>query len=170
MKKIKKVILFTHDKYQKNKDISKLSRFLKKNKIDTEILLQTTKDIRILSNGETLQPLSKIKKTSLKSYGLIIVFGGDGLFLSASKIAYFLNIPILGINFGKIGFLVDVDRKDILKKVYEIIMGDYIVDKRMLIDASVQDINDKKISCINLIKRMNNISIIVLKFSPFFFS
>ncbi len=150
MKKIKKVILFTHDKYQKNKDISKLSRFLKKNKIDTEILLQTTKDIRILSNGETLQPLSKIKKTSLKSYGLIIVFGGDGLFLSASKIAYFLNIPILGINFGKIGFLVDVDRKDILKKVYEIIMGDYIVDKRMLIDASVQDINDKKISSTSL--------------------
>ena len=41
MKKIKKVILFTHDKYQKNKDIIKLSAFLKRKKIDTEILLQS---------------------------------------------------------------------------------------------------------------------------------
>ena len=150
MKKIKKVILFTHDKYQKNKDIIKLSAFLKRKKIDTEILLQSSKNVKLISTGENLQPSSKINTTSLKSYGLIIVFGGDGLFLSASKFAYFLNIPILGINFGKIGFLVDVDKKDILKKVYEIIMGDYIIDKRMLIDANVQDANDNKITSTSL--------------------
>ena len=145
MKKIKKVLLFTHDKYQKNVDIQKLIRFLKRKKISHELLLQTLNEIKLHSTGENIKLSSIKKKVSLSSYGLIIVFGGDGLFLSASKVANVLNLPILGINFGKIGFLVDVDKKDILKKVYEIINGDYIIDKRMQIDAKVTDLNDEKI-------------------------
>ena len=143
MKKIKKVILFTHDKYQKNADILKLISFLKKKKIGGELLLQSNSGVKINSSDEIIDPSKITKKSHLSSHGLIIVFGGDGLFLSASKIAYALNIPILGINFGKIGFLVDVDKKDIIKKVYEIIMGEYLIDKRMLINGKVIDINDK---------------------------
>ena len=82
---------------------------------------------------------------SINKYGMIIVFGGDGLFLSASKIAYYQNIPILGINFGKIGFLVDVDKKDIIQKVFEIINGEYVIDKRILIDGKITDADDKTI-------------------------
>ena len=150
MKKIKKVLLFTHDKYQKNTDIQKLVKFLKRKKIGYELLLQTLGDIKLHSTGENIKLSSIKKKISLNGYGLIIVFGGDGLFLSASKVANVLNLPILGINFGKIGFLVDVDKKDILKKVYEIINGDYITDKRIQIDAKVIDVNDKIISSISL--------------------
>ena len=144
MKSIKKVLLFTHEKYHKNKDINKLLRFLKSKRIATELLIQTSKNIQIQSTAENID-IGKIKKqSSLSNYGMIIVFGGDGLFLSASKIAYLLNIPILGINFGKIGFLVDVDKKDIIKKVYEILKGSYITDKRIMIDGKVTD-NDQKI-------------------------
>ena len=144
MKKIKKVLLFTHDKYQKNVDIQKLIHFLKRKKMNL-FLLQTLSEIKLHSTGENIKLSSMKKKASLNTYGLIIVFGGDGLFLSASKVANVLNLPILGINFGKIGFLVDVDKKDILKKVYEIINGDYIIDKRMQIDAKVTDVNDEKV-------------------------
>ena len=150
MKKIKKVLLFTHEKYQNNADIQKLLQFLKKKKIGYELLLQTVSEIKLNSTGEDLKLSSMRKKISPSSYGLIIVFGGDGLFLSASKVANILHLPILGINFGKIGFLVDVDKKDILKKVYEIINGDYITDKRMQIDSKVIDVNDNKTSSISL--------------------
>ena len=150
MKSIKKVLLFTHEKYQKNKDINKLTRSLKSKKIHIELLIQTSKNIQIQSSAEKLD-IKEIKKhLSLSNYGMIIVFGGDGLFLSASKIAYLLDIPILGINFGKIGFLVDVDKKDIIKKVHEILKGSYITDKRIMIDGKVTDSNLKTISSTSL--------------------
>ncbi len=137
MKKIKKILLFTHEKYLKNKEIQKITSFLKRNKVAVELVFQSDLGIEIISSGDLIKNTTNIKKSSLKSYELIIVFGGDGLFLSASKIAYTLEIPILGVNFGKIGFLVDVDRKDILKKVSEIITGNFLIDKRILLDAKV---------------------------------
>ena len=150
MKKIKKILLFTHEKYQNNADIQKLIQFLKRKKIGYELLLQTPSEIKLNSTGEDIKLSSIRKRISSSSYGLIIVFGGDGLFLSASKVANILNLPILGINFGTIGFLVDVDKKDILKKVHEIINGDYITDKRMQIDSKVIDVNDNKTLSISL--------------------
>ena len=150
MKSIKKVLLFTHEKYQKNKDIIKLTQFLKRKKIETELLIQTSKNVQIKSSGESIDTTKMKKNSSIDKYGMIIVFGGDGLFLSASKIACFLNIPILGINFGKIGFLVDVDKKDVIKKVFEIINGDYVTDNRMLIDGKIIDINEEATSSTSL--------------------
>tara|TARA_B100001564_G_scaffold311482_1_gene283799 strand:- start:756 stop:1646 length:891 start_codon:yes stop_codon:yes gene_type:complete len=150
MKNIKKVLLFTHEKYQKNKDIIRLNQFLKRKKVESELLIQTSKNIQIKSSGEIINSAKMKKNSSINKYGMIIVFGGDGLFLSASKIACFLNIPILGVNFGKIGFLVDVDKKDIIKKVFEIINGNYLTDKRMLIDGKITDSNGKITSSTSL--------------------
>ena len=115
MKSIKKVLLFTHEKYQKNKDILRLNKFLKSKRIESELLIQTSKNIQVQSSGEIINNGKMSKKSSIQKHGMIIVFGGDGLFYQF-KIAYHLDIPILGINFGKIGFLVDVDKKDIIKK------------------------------------------------------
>ena len=150
MKSIKKVLLFTHEKYQKNKDILRLNKFLKSKRIESELLIQTSKNIQVQSSGEIVKNGKMSKQSSMQKHGMIIVFGGDGLFLSASKIAYNLDIPILGINFGKIGFLVDVDKKDIIKKVFEIVKGGYVIDKRIMIDGKIIDINDKIIKSTSL--------------------
>ncbi len=150
MKSIKKVLLFTHEKYQKNKDILRLNKFLKSKKIESELLIQTSKNIQVQSSGEIINNGKMSKTSSIKKHGIIIVFGGDGLFLSASKIAYRLDIPILGINFGKIGFLVDVDKKDIIKKVFEIVKGGYVIDKRIMIDGKIIDVNEKIIKSTSL--------------------
>jgi len=150
MKSIKKVLLFTHEKYQKNKDILRLNKFLKSKRIESELLIQTSKNIQVQSSGEIINNGKMSKKSSIQKHGIIIVFGGDGLFLSASKIAYHLDIPILGINFGKIGFLVDVDKKDIIKKVFEIVKGGYVIDKRIMIDGKIIDVNEKIIKSTSL--------------------
>ena len=150
MKSIKKVLLFTHEKYQKNKDILRLNKFLKSKRIESELLIQTSKNIQVQSSGEIINNGKMSKKSSIQKHGMIIVFGGDGLFLSASKIAYHLDIPILGINFGKIGFLVDVDKKDIIKKVFEIVKGSYVIDKRIMINGKIIDVNEKVIQSTSL--------------------
>tara|TARA_Y100000992_G_scaffold108166_1_gene70453 strand:- start:1096 stop:1983 length:888 start_codon:yes stop_codon:yes gene_type:complete len=149
MKKINKVILFTHEKYQKNKDILKLRQCLKRKGIANDVLIQTSSHTRALSNSKTVNT-KKLDKSLLSSSCLIIVFGGDGLFLTASKIAYSYNMPILGVNFGKIGFLADVDKKDIMKKITEVLDGNYIIDKRILISSKITDINNTHYSVTSL--------------------
>ena len=64
MKKIKKVLLFTHEKYQKNVDIQKLIHFLKRKKIGHDLLLQTLNEIKLHSTGENIK-LSSMKKKKL---------------------------------------------------------------------------------------------------------
>jgi len=150
MKKFKNIIIFTHEKYLKNKDVKTLVSFLKKKKISCEFLIQSSNEVKILSNNKIVKPHTSLKKTTLGNQGLVIVFGGDGLFLSASKFAFILDIPILGINFGKIGFLVDVDKKNALKEIAQIILGKYILDNRILIDAKVTNIQNNQITSTSL--------------------
>ncbi len=44
---------------------------------------------------------------SLKDYELAIVLGGDGTILHAARICSFADIPILGVNFGRVGVSMD---------------------------------------------------------------
>ncbi len=64
---------------------------------------------------------------------LIVVIGGDGSILDASAIAIEKNVPLLGINLGKLGYLseVDVDNMDLLNLLFE---NKYTVEDKMLLE------------------------------------
>ena len=149
MKKIKKVIIYSHEKYFTNSSIKKIISHLKKNNIKLTLISQHSEYARIESTNEIINNCNSFTKSNIDS-DLIIVFGGDGLFLTASKIAINLGIPILGINYGKIGFLVDIDKKQALKQVSAIISGDYIIDKRMMLDAKIQNQQNKTSKSLSL--------------------
>jgi NAD+ kinase len=68
---------------------------------------------------------------------LIIVVGGDGSLLSASHFATDQNIPIVGINRGRLGFLTDI-RPDEIKTLDKILQGEYLEEARFLLNAEVQ--------------------------------
>ena len=139
MKKFKDIILFTHQRYLKNKDAASIINFLKKRDKKLTIITHTSSDVINMNTGDSIN-LKNIKSgVQNNKQSIIIVFGGDGLFLSASKIAVQLNIPILGINFGKIGFLVDIDKRDAKNKIKEILDGNYSNDERMLLNTEVKD-------------------------------
>ena len=139
MKKFKDIILFTHQRYLKNKDAASIINFLKKRDKKLTIITHTSSDVINMNTGDSIN-LKNIKSgVQYNKQSIIIVFGGDGLFLSASKIAVQLNIPILGINFGKIGFLVDIDKRDAKNKIKEILDGNYSNDERMLLNTEVKD-------------------------------
>ena len=67
---------------------------------------------------------------------LVLVIGGDGSVIDASRIAIELDIPLLGVNLGNLGYLseVETDELDILKKLAD---GDYIVDDKLLLEVTL---------------------------------
>jgi len=69
---------------------------------------------------------------------LAIVVGGDGTFLSAVRSLANHNIPILGINLGRLGFLVDISPDDMLQHLDQILQGNYVDESRFLLQAKVE--------------------------------
>ncbi|MBN8837026.1 MAG: NAD kinase [Sphingobacteriia bacterium] len=69
----------------------------------------------------------------------IISLGGDGTMLDTVVLAKDSNIPILGINFGRLGFLASISPEELIVAVDALINGTYVIDKRSLIhvDANV---------------------------------
>ncbi len=66
---------------------------------------------------------------------LFIAIGGDGTLLSAASFAWQGNIPLLGINRGRLGFLTDVRPSEMEASVSAVLGGDYSVSQRALLKA-----------------------------------
>ncbi|MDR2466133.1 MAG: NAD(+)/NADH kinase [Prevotellaceae bacterium] len=65
----------------------------------------------------------------------LLSIGGDGTFLEASRFAVELDIPILGINFGRLGFLAQVAAEEMEPALEQLFRKDYTVEKRTLISV-----------------------------------
>lgn len=70
---------------------------------------------------------------------LVIVVGGDGSLLGAARALAKYNTPVLGINRGRLGFLTDISPDDtMLEAVQSVLDGEYLVERRFLLDAEVK--------------------------------
>jgi NAD+ kinase len=68
---------------------------------------------------------------------LIIAIGGDGTFLSAARASVKYNTPLIGINLGRLGFLVDISPEHIRLKLSHILAGNYLEEKRYLLHTKI---------------------------------
>ena len=68
---------------------------------------------------------------------LVLVLGGDGTFLRAAELARDADIPVLGINLGRIGFLAEAEAESIDAILGHIVARDYRVEHRMTLDVVV---------------------------------
>ena len=75
-----------------------------------------------------------------KDAELIIVVGGDGSIIDASSLAVRWNLPIVGVNLGKIGYLSEIDpySLDVLKRLKD---GDFYIEEKLLL--SIEGIEDR---------------------------
>ena len=64
-----------------------------------------------------------------------IVLGGDGTILRVAQKAAAMNIPLLGINLGTLGFLTDVDKNDGLQSISKVLSGHFFAEKRLMLEA-----------------------------------
>ncbi len=66
-----------------------------------------------------------------------VVLGGDGTLLRACKKLYALDIPMLGINFGHLGYLTECNPDTALGAIDKIIKGEYTLEKRLMLNGEV---------------------------------
>ena len=69
----------------------------------------------------------------------LCVLGGDGTLLSALDVALPLNLPILGINMGRVGFLSELQPDQMEQGVLRALSGEGMLDRRMLLEACTGD-------------------------------
>jgi len=70
---------------------------------------------------------------------LVIAFGGDGTFLRAARLARELDLPIIGVNIGRLGFLTEIDPEDLEAALPRLAAGDHRTDERSTLDARILD-------------------------------
>lgn len=73
----------------------------------------------------------------VKDCDLIIIFGGDGTFLGIARKACHLDIPFLGINLGRLGFLTDIRETELEESLIHILKGEYKTEDRELIRVKI---------------------------------
>ncbi|MFL0798540.1 MAG: NAD(+) kinase [Cellvibrionaceae bacterium] len=116
--------------------IKRLIRFLEKGNY-TVILEEHTAGV---VSGHQCQVSSRTVMG--ETCDLVVVIGGDGSTLSAARIMAKYKVPLLGINRGRLGFLNDITPEEIETKVEEVLSGNYITERRFLLDMHLMRDND----------------------------
>ena len=65
----------------------------------------------------------------------LIALGGDGTFLAAARLAHAKNIPVLGVNLGRVGFLADVSLENLGSILEDLLRREYTLRHRMVLDV-----------------------------------
>jgi len=68
-----------------------------------------------------------------KAFDLWIALGGDGTLLRSGQLCGPVGIPVLGINMGRLGFLMDLQREDWRTQIRPLLAGDYWLEPRMML-------------------------------------
>lgn len=68
---------------------------------------------------------------------LVIAIGGDGTMLRCGKSAFLNNVPILGINLGRLGFLTDISPRQLKSALGAILAGEFTEDQRTVLSCEI---------------------------------
>lgn len=117
---------------QMQNDLADLARHLAAKNIEVWIEENTAKHAE----------LTGFKTAWLESIGskvdLVIVMGGDGTMLGVARALKKHDVPLVGINRGRFGFLTDLRAEDMLVAIDRILAGGYRTETRMLLSAKVK--------------------------------
>lgn len=117
-----------------------------------------------LKNIATFSSYNDLKN----SFDFIITMGGDGTILRAVTIVRDSNIPIIGINTGRLGFLATVQKEEIESAINALINKDFLIKERTLLSVSTSS-NQKDLLPLNFalnevsVSRKNTASMIIIE-------
>lgn len=67
----------------------------------------------------------------------MIVLGGDGTVLQAARETKKLNIPIIGVNLGTLGYMTEIEPDNLEEALERLVKGDYMQERRMMLNGKV---------------------------------
>jgi NAD+ kinase len=85
-------------------------------------------------------PSGELKRlvAELQTTDVLVVLGGDGTFLRAARAVAEVDVPLLGVNLGKIGFLSKVEADDMEATLAQVAAGQFAVDERMTLRGVIR--------------------------------
>jgi len=73
----------------------------------------------------------------LPTTDIVVVLGGDGTFLRVARAVAEVDVPVLGVNLGKVGFLSKVEAHELEDVLARITSGEFLIDERMALEAMI---------------------------------
>jgi NAD+ kinase len=122
--------------------VNRILRWAEKNKIDYYLTLELS---RIVGHKEKALMLEKLPNYAQS----MISLGGDGTMLASARAVGKKGNPILGINLGGIGFLTEITSNKIEKTLDRIKRKDYVIEKRMCLQAEIEGSKEKNLYALN---------------------
>lgn len=117
--------------------VSKLFQCLKNKSADIYVFSNFQNEVVGLTNDEAIIPFSSYAELD-QSFDAFISIGGDGTILESVTLVRDLNIPILGINTGRLGFLSNTKPEEIEYAIECISNKDYQLDHRTLLEVNTE--------------------------------
>lgn len=97
-----------------------------------------TRDIKLIGKPRTETPDCSIEEVGDEEFqekaDLIVVLGGDGTMISTARLLGEREIPVLGINYGSLGYLTDFRIEEMFPALENILAGHYAIDRRVMLD------------------------------------
>lgn len=79
----------------------------------------------------------------------LLSFGGDGTMLYSANVAVKADVPLIGVNFGKLGFLADVSYSELEQILSDIRKNNYHLEKRILLEGKISSGGKKRFLALN---------------------
>jgi NAD+ kinase len=82
---------------------------------------------------------------STLSADLALVLGGDGAILRAARQMGYHQIPVLGINLGKLGFLADLSPDEMCECFPQVVQGNYRISRHLMLECVIESGQDRRV-------------------------
>ena len=133
MKKIKNILVYSSSLFLRKAETKNIIKYLSQK--------CSTVDTHLIEDKKRLNPITSM----ILSYLLV----ATEYFCQLQNMLIKIQHQFWVLNFGRIGFLADLDKKDLKVKIKNVIDGNYIIDKRTLLSGTVIAKN-KKVKSISL--------------------
>ena len=119
-----------------------------------EVGCRVFSDRKELTGGDAFSREEVIEKSDA-----LVVCGGDGSILSVARCAAVYGVPVLGVNFGQLGFLSEVEAGELSEAIERLLSGDYAIERRLMIRARW---SDQEVTALNdiVVRRESSLAVV----------
>jgi len=162
---MKVAIYGTYNLEKTKQPVEELFSYLTSNNFEVLVEKQFLKTINNLTDIKTNFKCFSAFEDLNNSFDVFITVGGDGTILKAVTFIRNLNIPILGINTGRLGFLATVQKTQIKEAIEALLNRNFLIKERELLNVKT---NNKNFDVLNFalnevaINRKDSTSMIVI--------
>jgi NAD+ kinase len=108
---------------------------------------------RVIAPADRSAGLTTIERVAADEFAtaidLVIAIGGDGNLLRAARCVAGHDVPLIGVNRGRLGFLTDITPEQMITALDRILAGDFLAEQRLLLGASIRGVSAPPMFALN---------------------